>query len=87
MTHFSQATASSGSATEKTGLHALKQAGQKLGVIPRLIAAPSFTAAHQHAADEANPVAAELPAVLDDLLRYGRARRAGDQSSGIHRLA
>jgi phage tail sheath protein FI len=75
-----------GSATEKTGLHALKQAGQKLGVIPRLIAAPGFTA-HQHAADEANPVAAELPAVLDDLLRYGRARRAGDQSSGIHRLA
>ncbi|MFO1100034.1 MAG: phage tail protein [Xanthobacteraceae bacterium] len=56
-----------GSSTEKTGVHAFRQAGQKLGVIPRLIAAPGFTA-HQHAANEANPVAAELPAVLDDLL-------------------
>lgn len=56
-----------GSATEKTGVHAFKSAGQKLGVIPRLIAAPGYTA-HQPVADEANAVAAELPAVFDDLL-------------------
>lgn len=56
-----------GSSVNKTGVHALKSAGQKLGVIPRLIAAPGFTA-YQSATDQANPVAAELPSILDGLL-------------------
>lgn len=59
-----------GSSTDKTGVHALKSAGQKLGVIPRLIAAPGYTA-HQPVANEANPVAAELPGVLNHLIGMG----------------
>lgn len=56
-----------GAAATLTGVHALTKAGTKLGVVPRLIAVPGFTA-HQADADDANAVCAELPGVLNKLL-------------------
>lgn len=56
-----------GDSTAKTGIHAFKSAGQKLGVIPRLCAAPGFTW-QQDASDEANEVAAEFPGVMASIL-------------------
>lgn len=59
----------------KTGIHALRKAGPKLGVVPRLIGVPGFT--HQQAEDEdapgtllANPICAALPSVLGALLAH-----------------
>lgn len=49
-----------------TGISAFLRAAAKLGVTPRLIAAPGFT--HQRTGSNANAVCAALPAVLSKLL-------------------
>lgn len=56
-----------GSSTSKTGIHAHRKAGQALGIVPRLHAAPGYTE-HQAASDEANPVAAEYTSMLNDVM-------------------
>ncbi len=53
-----------GDATQMTGVHALKKCMPKLGLQPRLIAAPGFTSGD---GVTANPVVAELIGVLDEL--------------------
>jgi len=58
-----------GNSTTGTGIHAFKRAGSLVNRVPRLIGAPGFTA-HQATGSTANPVAAALPAVLDQLLAH-----------------
>lgn len=53
-----------GDATLATGVHALKRAEALTGVVPRIIAAPGFTTGD---GVTANPVVAELPAILETL--------------------
>lgn len=51
-----------------TGLEAFVEAGPVLGIIPRLLCAPGFTAQRQ--APDANPVCAALPQVCNKLLAH-----------------
>lgn len=64
-----------GDAALQTGIHALRAAGPKLGVVPRLIGVPGYT--HQQEEDGetpanllANPVVAALPALCSSLLAH-----------------
>lgn len=61
-----------GDSTLQTGIHALRAAGAKLGVVPRLIGVPGHT--HQQQEEEsvlqANPVCAALPSVLSALVAH-----------------
>jgi uncharacterized protein len=57
-----------GDATARTGIHALRNAGPVLGVIPRLIIVPGYTS--QRTGTNANAVCAALPAILDGLLAH-----------------
>lgn len=54
-----------GDATQMTGVHALKKAMPQLGLTPRLVAIPGFSAPDDPAV--VNPVVTELVGVLDDL--------------------
>lgn len=59
-----------GNATTKTGVHAFKQAGQKVNVIPRILIAPGFTS-QQATVDsvlQQNAVCAEFATVCESLL-------------------
>lgn len=53
-----------GSSAQMTGLHALKGAASHIGWTPRLVNAPGYTS-QSLAVGEANPVVAEMPAILD----------------------
>lgn len=59
----------------RTGIHALRDAGNMLGVVPRLIGVPGFTHQQEDDVDNpgtllANPICAALPAVCSALLAH-----------------
>ncbi len=59
-----------GNAASRTGLHAFTHAGSHVGHYARLIAAPGYTS-WQADPMSANPIAAELPGVLNGFLGIG----------------
>jgi len=61
-----------GDSSLKTGIHALRAAGPKLGVVPRLIGVPGYTHQQEEDGQEllANPVVAALPSLCSALLAH-----------------
>jgi phage tail sheath protein FI len=60
-----------GSPAAGTGWYAMLQAGQRLGVIPRLLASPGYTGVFTRNAQDiaqANPICAVLPAIANAML-------------------